>query len=337
VRAGRAGRWVVAASAAAVVAVSACGLPNHHLVHPAAPAADVVTWENDFQRGALRVHVVGARPPGPGPFPAVLVHPEGGKTARDMRGVVWDLAGRGWVALAADYRRLLRGRWRRNVFAWRSPADAVLLLDATRAYPEVDQARIGLLGFSQGGVFSLLIAAHAPDRVRAVVAYYPVTDFPRWFARAHEGSFEAFAWRVVRWWFRRESGAASEDEFATMLRHASAWYVADRILAPVLLLHGARDVVAPVEESRRMAERLAAAGRTAEVVVPDDGVHLFNFRQARPATDAWDATVAWLDRWVVAGPAPGYGAVATEMQLRAAVAMQSERRTFFGDAPVARQ
>jgi dipeptidyl aminopeptidase/acylaminoacyl peptidase len=291
-------RAVLASIASVALLAGACGFPDHHLIHPPAPAADVVTWTADFQRDGLLAHVEGARPAGSGPFPAVLVHPEGGKTARDMRGVVWDLAERGYVALAADYRRWWDGAWRRNVIAWRSIDDARMLLDVTRAYPEIDQARIGALGFSQGGVFSLLMAAHAPDRVRAVVAYYPVTDFPHWFARPKTGPVERFVWSRIRAWFRRESGAASEAEFETILRHASAYYVADDIRAPVLLLHGARDALAPVEESQRMADRLAAAGRTVELVVFDDGVHLFNFRQPRHAATAWTATLAWLDRWL---------------------------------------
>ena len=264
-----------------------------------------MTWTAEFQRDGLLAHIEGARPDGSGPFPAVLVHPEGGKTARDIRGVIWDLAGRGYAALAADYRRWSRGAWRPNVIAWRSPEDARLLLDITRAYPEIDQERLGVLGFSQGGVFSLLIAAHAPDRVRAVVAYYPVTDFPHWFARPRSGFFERFAFRVIRWWFRRESEAASDADFEAMLRHASAWYVAEDIRAPVLLLHGARDALAPVEESRRMAQRLAAAGRTVELVVPEEGVHLFNFRQPRLAASAWAATLEWLDRYLRRAPVVG--------------------------------
>jgi len=294
---------------AAVVALAGCGVPNHHLVHPRAPAADVVTWAADFERDGLRLHVEGARPACGGPFPAVLVHPEGGKTSAAMHGVLWDLAARGYAALAADYRRRLRGAWRRNVFPWRSPADARMLLDATRACPEVDPVRIGALGFSQGAVLSLLMAAHAPDRVRAVVAYYPVTDFPHWFAR-RRGTLAGLGWRVVRWWFRRESGARSDAEFDAVLRHASPWYAAEAIRAPVLLVHGARDAVAPVEESERMAARLAAAGGTVELLVAEDGVHLFNFRQATPAARAWDATVSWLDRWVRDGPRARAAAIA---------------------------
>lgn len=291
-------RTALALIAGTALLAAGCGLPNHHLIHPTAPAPDVTTWSADFERDGLRVHVEGARPAGSGPFPTVLVHPEGGKTANDMRGVIWDLAGRGYAALAADYRRWSEGEWRRNVIAWRSLDDARLLLDVTRAYPEIDQMRIGALGFSQGGVFSLLMAAHAPDRVRAVVAYYPVTDFPHWFAHERAGIGEEFVWSRIRAWFREQSEAASDEEFETMLQRASALYVAERIEAPVLLLHGARDALAPVEESQRMAERLRSAGRTVELIIPEEGIHLFNFRQPGPATRAWTATLAWLERYL---------------------------------------
>lgn len=281
-----------------LIALGACGPPNHYLVHPHEPPRQIITWSAAFGRDQLVVHVEGARPPGPGPFPTVLVHPEGGKTAADMHGVIWDLAARGYVALAADYRRLIGGQYRRNLFAWRSAADVTMIVDVTRAYPEVDKNRIGVLGFSQGGVYSLLIAAHAPDRIKAVVSYYPVTDFPNWFALERPDLLRRWAFCVVRWYFRRESGAASGAEFEEMLRQASPYYAAESIHAPVLLVHGDRDTTAPVEESQRMAERLAAAGQTVNLLVVPGGTHIFNFRQPEQAAVAWDATVAWLDQYL---------------------------------------
>src|SRR5437763_13542332 len=90
-----------------LVLVAGCARLDHYLIHPRAPAPDVATWQADFGRDRLEVHVEGVRPPGPGPFPTVLVLPEEDHSAEDMRGVVWDLADRGYVALAADYRRLI--------------------------------------------------------------------------------------------------------------------------------------------------------------------------------------------------------------------------------------
>ena len=207
-----------------MIVVAGCAQTNHHLIHPRKAAPAVIVWSADFARDELAVHIEGARPPGAGPFPTVLVHPEEEAMASDMHGVIWDLAAHGYVAIAADYQRRIEGRWRPNMFAWRSTGDITLIIDATRAYPEVDQSRIGALGFSEGAVVSLLMAAHDPDRIKAVVAYYPM---------------------------------------------------------------------------------LKASGDTTELlVVPDEG-RLFNFRQSQQATQAWQAALAWLDRYLHPTPRAG--------------------------------
>jgi dipeptidyl aminopeptidase/acylaminoacyl peptidase len=190
------------------------------------------------------------------------------------------------------------------MFAWRSTGDITLVIDATRAYPEADQNRIGTLGFSEGAVVSLLMAAHDPDRIKAVVAYYPITDFPYWYAGKRSGISSRALFAVARWQLRVESGASNESDFQTMLRLASPLYMADLIRAPVLFVHGASDTLLPLEESERMAERLKASGDTTEVLVVPDGGRLFNFRQRQEATHAWQATLAWLDRYLQPTPRP---------------------------------
>ena len=277
-----------------VTTLSGCWFPNHHLVHPETCPEGLVTLAEDLTQGDLLIHLEGARPPGPGPFPAVLVHPEGGKTAAEMNGVVWDLAARGYVAIAADYQRRIDGEYRRSLFAWHSTDDVIAALAVVERQPEVDRGRIATLGFSQGGVYSLLIAAHAPERVRAVVAYYPVTDFPHWLTTPRANPLRCWVQSVIRWYFRRESHAQSEEAFQQMLRAASPYYVAKSIRAPVLLVHGDSDTTAPVEESQRMAERLEANGCEVRLLIVPGGVHIFNFRQHDKAAAAWAATLSWL-------------------------------------------
>jgi dipeptidyl aminopeptidase/acylaminoacyl peptidase len=278
-----------------------CGA-QHALIHPHEPAPEVVLWSADFGRDQLQVHLEGARPPGRGPFPAVVVHPEEEETSEAMRGVIWDLASRGYVAIAADYQRLIDGKWQRNMFAWRSTGDLTLVIDATRSYPEVDPDRIGALGFSEGAVVSLLMAAHAPDSIKAVVAYYPITDFPHWYAGTRSGFSPRLIFSLGRWQMRVESGAKTEDEFQTMLRLASPINMAEYVRAPVLLVHGAKDTLLPLEESERMAEKLKASGDTVEVLVVPEGGRLFNFHDRQQATQAWQATLAWLGRYLHAAP-----------------------------------
>jgi dipeptidyl aminopeptidase/acylaminoacyl peptidase len=296
-RMGGARRLPIAALLAAVLTLDACYFfANLHLIYPDHPGAGVVTWSDVVDVEPLRIHLEWARPSGTGPYPTVLVHPHGGRTAEDMRGIVWELAARGYVGVAADYERRIDGEHRRNLFAWRSAADVTAVLDVVARSPYVDATRMGLLGFSQGAVVSLLIAAHAPQRVRAVVAYYPVTDFPRWLEAERPGIGQRAAFAMVRWFFRRQSGAENDARYAEMLVAASPYYVAGDIEAPVLLVHGDRDTTAPLEESRRMADRLSELGKPVELLVMPGGVHIFNFRQKDLAAEAWSATMRWLDQ-----------------------------------------
>lgn len=284
--------------AISLIALGGCASADHFSIYPRDPAPQVVVWSADFTRDQLLVHVEGARPPGPGPFPTVLVHPEEEETATAMHGVIWDLAAHGYVAIAYDYQRLIDGKYRRTLFAWQSASDMTLPIDITRAYPEVDQNRIGALGFSEGAVVSLLLAAYDPDRIKAVVAYYPITDFPHWYAGERSGLSPRVLFALARWQLRVDSRAPNDDELQRMLRLASPYYMAEYIRAPTLLIHGAEDTLAPPGESERMAEHLKSFGVTTKLLIVPGAGRLFNFYQPQQATVAWDATLEWLARYL---------------------------------------
>ena len=158
-----------------------CQLPDRSLIYPTAPPVHVQTWADTREHDLLRLHLIWAKPEGAGPWPTVLVHPDGSATAVDMRGVLWDLARQGYLAVAVDYRRLHDGTYQCTLFPWCEETEMRTVLEVVRTQPGVDGQRLAALGFSQGGIFSLLLAAHSP-MIKAVVAYYPVTDFPRWLA-----------------------------------------------------------------------------------------------------------------------------------------------------------
>jgi dipeptidyl aminopeptidase/acylaminoacyl peptidase len=226
----------------------------------------------------------------------VLVHPHGGKTTRELQGVIWDLASHGYLAVAADYKRLLEGKYKRNTFAWREEKDVLYALEYVLQHPFVDRQRVALMGFSQGGMLSLLIAAHAPEKVQAVVSYYPVSDFNYWFAKERRNFIERWIFDIIRWHFYRESGAATEQEFVQILHDASPINHVEKIQAPVLLVHGDADTSARLEESQRLAQKLLEFNKAVELLVVPDAVHIFNFRQEPQARYAWDKTLLWLDK-----------------------------------------
>ena len=245
--------------------------------------------------GTLRVRLEWVQPAKRGPLPVVIVHPEAGYRAVDMRGVLNDLAEAGYLAVAADYQRRKGIRWRQSLFPWQDPEDPKRVMNRVRDHPDVDRDRIGLLGFSQGGVFSLLIAAY-DGGAAAVVAYYPVTDFERWLEAPGGGLGRRLVFGLIRIGFRRASGARTNEELQALLRRASPFWQAKSIRAPVLLVHGDRDASADIEESRRLARRLSELKRPVELLVIRGGGHVFNFRDRSQADLAWDATLRFLDR-----------------------------------------
>jgi dienelactone hydrolase len=287
---GRALGWLLAAG---VAATPAC--LDHYVLHPEKDPLNVSAWDEEVVRGALRIRLEWVRPQGDGPFPVILIHPEAGKEARQMSGILRSLALEGYLAVAADYYRLPDGeRKGSSLFAWSEPGDATAVLDLVRARPDVDAQRIGAMGYSQGGVYSLLIAAHSPD-VRAVVAYYPVTDFEAWLSNPDYPWGKRQFFKLVRRHFRKHSGAQTDEEFTQALAEASALHQAEDIHAPVLLIHGDRDTSADIGESRRLATRLRELGRRVKLMEVGDAGHAFNFRDADKARGAWEAAMAWLD------------------------------------------
>src|SRR5262249_2337526 len=121
----------------------ACGIPNHHLAHPdRLPDGVAVHVENVIVEGLL-VHLRVARPPGQGPFATVVVLPEGGIAAEEMEPILWDLAARGYLAIAAHFERRYGASYRRSLFPWRSAADVTALVTVLSTYGDVDQQRIG--------------------------------------------------------------------------------------------------------------------------------------------------------------------------------------------------
>lgn len=267
---------------------------NHYLIHERQAPPAVSTRSEVVERDGLRMRVEWALPDGTGTAPAVLVHPEAGHPARQMRGILHSLAERGYVAMAVDYKRT---DGRGKLFAWQEKDDVRAALDLLAAHPRVERQRIGAMGYSQGGIFSLLIAAET-DGLAAVVAYYPITDFDHWLNRTERKGPRRLVFDLIRRHFRKRSGAQTDEEFARFLDRASPLPKADRILAPVLLIHGDADPSAGVEESRRLAAALEARGRKVRLVEVPDAGHVFNFQNRERARVAWQEATAWLDTYL---------------------------------------
>jgi dipeptidyl aminopeptidase/acylaminoacyl peptidase len=150
------------------------------------------------------------------------------------------------------------------------PDDAAAAVEWLRLQPGVEAGRIAIVGFSQGGQVALLAAARDP-RLRAVVAYFPVTDVARWKATTTNADIPGYVTAVCE-----PGGTAPRSPVAQ----------ASRITLPVLLVHGDRDTRVPTEQSTLFRD--ARSGHSTELFLVPGAQHGFTADEealAKPVVD----------------------------------------------------
>ena len=265
-----------------------------------------------------------------GRLPAVVVlHGTGGRKD-DMAGVLRDLAGRGFVAIAIDaryhgervsggahgsteYQEAITRAWREtnparqeHPFYYDTVYDLWRTADYLQSRRDVDPARLGILGFSMGGIQTWL-AAGSDERYKVVVPAISVQSFRwslthgQWQGRANSiniahanaakdlGQPAVNALTCRRLWGKVIPGILDEFDCPQMLRA-----IAPR---PLLLVGGDRDpncpyggakiAIASAENAYRQA---GAADHLSVDIAPGVG------HEVTPAQR--EKIYAWLVRWL---------------------------------------
>jgi dipeptidyl aminopeptidase/acylaminoacyl peptidase len=262
----------------AFIAITGCGgreTPTTPTSSPSPPSPGPGRVEVTIAASGASIGAYLFRPSTSDPQPAIVVlhgwQPAGTNGAALVESRARRYADEGYVALAVS----LRG-WPPSSGAddcgLRQPDDVTAVVTWLRSQAGVIADRIAIVGFSQGGQVALL-AAGRNRLVRAVIAYYPVTDVARWKTTTTNPDIPGYVTAVC------EPGGVQPRSPA--LR-------AGDIEAPVLLVHGDQDTRVPTEQSHMMRAALAAAGRSVELLLVPDAQHGFTSAEealARPAVD----------------------------------------------------
>jgi len=159
----------------------------------------------------------------------------------------------------------------------RQPDDVVAAAEWLRGAAGVQADRVGVVGFSQGGQVALLAAAR-DRRLRAVVAFYPVTDVAAWKTTTANADIPGYITAVC------EPGGVAPRSPVTR---------AGDIGAPVLLVHGDADTRVPTAQSQMMQAALESAGRLAQLLLVPGAQHGFTAAEdnaVQPVVDRFLAT-----------------------------------------------
>lgn len=142
-----------------------------------------------------------------------------------------------------------------------------------------DPTRICIAGWSYGGYASLAGATLTPELYRCVIAGAGVADLIEMLDSEEKSS----GWKdaSARYW-RNHIGSARKDN--AKLAAASPARLVDKVAAPILLIHGVKDTIVPIEQSQLMADALEAAQKPFEFVKLENEGHHMSFAATRIKT-----------------------------------------------------
>jgi carboxymethylenebutenolidase len=216
-----------------------------------------------FRSGDVTIQAHVGRPAMPGRFPAVIMLHGINGPSAGTRRAAERFGDEGYVGLLVNWQS--REKDPPDSELMRYVADAATFL---RGQEYVDGERIAVAGYCRGGGLVYLALEHHPW-LRAGISFH---GFPLY----------------------RELDANKP-------RHP--YELAERIQAPVIILHGAADDRAPAEDIYRMAQRLEALGKTFAVKVYSGTGHAFttpdgNHYNPVAAADSWQEAIGFLNRYV---------------------------------------
>lgn len=144
--------------------------------------------------------------------------------------------------------------------------DTAQLARIVMGFDEVDPARVGAMGGSQGGALTLACAALEPSVKLAAPIYPFLCDY----RRVWEMDLARDAYDELKTWFRHfDPRHEREDEVFTRLGYIDCQHLAPRIRARTLMAVGLMDAICPPSTQFAAYNRITAPKDT--VIYPDFG------------------------------------------------------------------
>lgn len=236
-------------------------------------------WIHYQARDGLEIPAYLTLPPGakPGAKLPLVVYPHGGPRARDTYDfdyIAQFLATRGYAVLQPQF----RGSWGfgdafeeagKGEWGGKMQTDLLDGIAALAKSGEIDSSRVCIVGASFGGYSALAGATLFPGSYRCAASIAGISDLGLLLVEeARPQGRDTASMNELR----ADLGAASSAkiEASSPLRH-----VANAVRTPILLIHGDKDTVVPVEQSRQMAAALKARNIEHEyVVLPNENHYL---------------------------------------------------------------
>ena len=195
--------------------------------------------------------------------PAVVLSHSSSLTHAAMKGYAKALAEKGMVAYCFDFcggsKQSLSDGSTDSMTVFTEVDDLNAVLTAVRGLDCVDPDSVYLLGSSQGGLVSALVAEQRADELAGMVLFYPAFNLPdlvRQFAGLLSGGGFGSGWGGS-WggsWGDLGDMLSMSQLFIDAVRDFDVWSHIGSFSKPVLILHGSADIIVPVSNSEKAVQ-----------------------------------------------------------------------------------
>jgi dipeptidyl aminopeptidase/acylaminoacyl peptidase len=231
------------------------------------------------------------RPQGSGPWPLIVVAHAGFGEGADFSDVALMIRDKGYVVFNPDFRGSGKSEGKHEG-AKGEVDDVISGIEYVKSLGVVQDDRVGIYGQSHGAAVAMLVSERYPV-VKAVVEEAGFTDAVDLYNNSLNSNDPQV--RVMRDQLVSMVGGTPQQKPAEYDAR-SAIKQADKMNAPVLLIHGAKDPLIPVTQAQRMYDALKAAGKTAELKIYPNEAHCVNDPAGR--NEVWEMMFAWFQKYL---------------------------------------
>ncbi|MBM7653247.1 alpha/beta hydrolase family protein [Neobacillus cucumis] len=214
-----------------------------------------------YLSGGLKVKGMLAEPIQDGNFDGFLYLRGGIKNVGKVRPArIAQFASEGFIVFAPFYRGNQGGQGNED-FAGEDREDAYAAFQVLKSLPRVRD--IHIFGFSRGGVMALWAGIQFPEAA-SVVTWGGVSDMTLTYKERKD----------LRRMMKRVIGGTPE-KYPDRYKERTALYALEKMKAPVLIIHGVKDLNVTIEHAYRLERRLRSLDKPVECWYFEEVTHYF--------------------------------------------------------------
>jgi dipeptidyl aminopeptidase/acylaminoacyl peptidase len=236
----------------------------------------------------LRVKGYMALPKAEGTYPCVIFNRGGNRelgaiTEGSFFRLLGRLAASGYIVVASQYRGVDGGEGKEE-FGGQDIDDVLNMIPLLSSLPQADTSRIGMFGWSRGGMMTYL-ALTQTTRIKAAVVGSGMADLVR-SAKERPG--------LARPWAQIIPGYATDQQ--AVLERRSAVNFTERICksTPILIMQGTADWRVPPEQVLDLVNKLYKAKQPMHFILYEGGQHSL----AEHRADYYAQLMAWFNKYL---------------------------------------